>query len=128
MSRGLRAGCTVEAMTYLKTLVASLFLVAACGGDGSSTADCVSLCSEAQAGDCTQVEGNCSSFCVALDGVQGPSNCTSQRDTYESCLEQTPNVCDTNCGAQENALAACVQTYCMANPTNADCQTLAASF
>lgn len=128
MSRRLSTGCTVEAMTYRTTLVACLLAFAACGGDEGSTADCVSLCTEAQAGDCTSVQGNCTSFCTALDGVQGASNCTSQRNTYESCLEQGDNVCDNNCDAQENALSACVTTYCMANPTNADCQTLAASF
>ena len=128
MSRQPRATCTVEAMTYFRTILASLLVLAACGGDEGSTADCVSLCTEAQAGDCTSVDGNCTSFCTALDGVQGPSNCTSQRNSYESCLEQGANVCDNNCDAQETALSSCVTTYCMANPTNADCQTLAASF
>ena len=117
-------------------LIKSLFLasilasgLAACGGDGEgSTGDCVDLCTEAQAGDCTSVEGSCSSFCTALGNVQGPSNCTSQRNAYESCLEQGAAVCDNDCDAQENTLAACVTTYCQANPTNADCQTLAASF
>jgi hypothetical protein len=132
MSRGSLEGSTVDVMTLIKSLVLASILalgLAACGGDGEgSTGDCIDLCTEAQAGDCTSVNGNCTSFCTALDGVQGPSNCTSQRNAYESCLEQGANVCDNDCAALESSLSNCVGTYCQANPTNADCQTLAASF
>src|SRR5689334_15801572 len=54
-------------------------LAAACGDDGgdgdedddgsSGGGDCTSLCTEAQAGDCTRVTGNCGNFCDALDSA-----------------------------------------------------------
>lgn len=112
--------------SFTRGLVLS-FLVACGGGDGS-TGDCVDLCTEAQAGQCTSIAGNCTSFCEALDGVQGPSNCTSQRNAYQGCLDTGDNVCANDCDAQEMSLSNCVTAYCATHQTDADCVTLAASF
>jgi hypothetical protein len=103
-------------------------LVLAGCGDSGSTADCVDLCTDAQAGDCTAITGSCASFCTALDNVQGPSNCTSQRNAYQGCLDGGANVCANDCDAQETALGVCIGSFCQANPNNPDCVTLEASF
>lgn len=111
-----------------------MIVVLALGGlavgcdDDTSTAGCVDLCSEAQAGSCTGITGSCSAFCTALDGVQGPSGCAETRAAYQGCLNSGATVCANSCGSQESALASCVGVYCMANPTNSNCTTLMASF
>jgi len=96
--------------------------------DDTSTAGCVELCGEAQAGSCTVITGSCSAFCSALDNVQGPAGCTSQRQAYQGCLNDGATACTNDCNSQENALASCVGLYCLANPSNADCTVLSASF
>lgn len=115
----------------LSSILRGLFLcsVIACGGGGgTSTADCVDLCTEAQAGQCTSISGNCSAFCDALDAVDDPAGCADEHAAYESCLEGGSNVCDNNCDAQEADLSNCVGTYCAANSGDPDCQTLINSF
>jgi hypothetical protein len=92
-----------------------------------SSKDCVTLCEEAQAGGCTAIEGDCGRFCSALDSVQAPAGCEGQRERYEDCLNEGA-VCDNSCGVEENALSFCVGAYCQGNSSNADCQTLLASF
>jgi hypothetical protein len=109
-------------MKLFAVLVISLF--AACGGD----ADCADLCTEAQAGDCTSVVGNCGSFCAALDGVQGDANCVSQRTAYESCLNEGDSVCVNDCDSEETALSNCIAAFCINNQSDPDCITLAGSF
>ena len=100
-----------------------------CGDDGGGgDKSCSSLCSQAQAGSCTSIKGDCGKFCSALDAAQGPANCTSQRNAYQSCLSAGVTVCGSSCGTQESALTTCVGLYCLANLSNADCQTLKASF
>ncbi|MBN1772347.1 MAG: hypothetical protein JXB32_13845 [Deltaproteobacteria bacterium] len=96
--------------------------------DDTSTAGCVHLCTEAQAGHCTVITGDCTAFCNALDGVQGPSGCADEREAYQGCLNRGATACDNDCGSQESALSTCVGLYCLANPTNADCTVLSASF
>lgn len=104
-------------------------VVAACGGsDGTDTGECVDLCTEAQAGDCTSIEGNCSAFCDALDGVQDEANCTSQRASYQSCLADGVDVCDNDCGVEETTLSNCLANYCLTRADEPDCATLINSF
>ena len=103
-----------------------LCLAAACGGGNSR--DCTGLCTDAQAGQCTTITGSCTSFCNALDAVDGPSNCTSQRDAYEACLGVGANVCANSCDSQETSLSNCVGTYCANHASDPDCQTLINSF
>lgn len=97
-------------------------------GDDTSTAGCIDLCIAAQARDCTAITGDCTAFCHALDGVQGPSGCTDEREAYQGCLSRGAHPCDVDCASQESALTTCVGLYCLANPTNADCTVLNASF
>jgi hypothetical protein len=98
-------------------------LVQGCGGKS-----CVDLCTQAQAGSCTSVRGNCSSFCNALGEVKGPASCGTAYDEYQTCLSRGSDVCANSCGSQESALTTCVTTYCVAHPSDANCTTLAASF
>jgi hypothetical protein len=109
---------------HLTSIVLGLALVSGCGSDPS----CEDLCTEAQAGGCTTVTGNCGSFCAALDKVDGPANCESQRDAYESCLDSTPDVCDADCDAKESALSSCVGSYCLGHASDPSCVTLQQSF
>ena len=107
-------------------LLAILVVASACSGGGKS---CTQLCTEAQAGKCTGIKGDCTKFCVALDAVKGPANCSSQYASYQSCLGAKPTVCEASCSSNESALTNCVTPYCssrIASDTN--CQTLAASF
>lgn len=112
------------------TFLVIVALVTAAAGcdDDTSTAGCIDLCREAQAGSCTAITGDCSAFCHALDGVQGPSGCADEREAYQGCLNRGASACAGDCGSQENALTSCVALYCLANPTNADCTVLSASF
>jgi hypothetical protein len=114
-------------MKYATILLAAMFAVAGCDDD-TSTAGCVDLCSEAQAGSCTGITGSCSAFCTALDGVQGAAGCASQRQAYQGCLNDGATACAADCSSQESALASCVGLYCLANPANSDCTVLMASF
>ncbi len=107
-----------------KLVIVFAVLLGACGGDKS----CEELCTEAQAGGCTSIEGNCGSFCAALDTIESASGCGDEQSAYESCLNGTDNVCDASCDAQENALAACAQAYCIGHASDPACVTLAASF
>jgi hypothetical protein len=112
-------------MTHHLTSIALGFaLVSGCASDPS----CEDLCTEAQAGNCTTVTGSCSNFCSALDKVQGPANCESQRDAYQSCLDSTPDVCDAGCDAKESALSSCVGSYCLGHASDPSCVTLQQSF
>ncbi len=116
-------------MTLSLLVRTALCLVVACGGgDGTDTGECVDLCTDAQAGDCTAIEGSCSAFCNALDGVQDAAGCTSERASYQSCLSGGVAVCDNDCDGEEAALTDCLTEFCSANVTNQDCQTLASSF
>jgi len=48
----------------------ALVTTAVLGGcGGGSSADCTSLCSAAQTGNCTSIKGDCSKFCAALTAV-----------------------------------------------------------
>lgn len=95
----------------------------ACGGK-----DCEQLCTEAQAGDCTSIDGNCGSFCAALDDVDGDAGCTDERDAYEDCLNSDDAVCDASCGGAESALSSCITAYCIGHAGDPSCVTLAGSF
>jgi len=108
----------------LVTITILLGTLGACGSDAS----CEQLCEEAQAGDCTDVAGNCGSFCGALDDVESASGCADERDAYESCLNSKDAVCDVDCDAKENALESCVIAYCAGNAGDPSCVTLAGSF
>jgi hypothetical protein len=122
------SGRTMMSLTSLVRVFA-LSLVVACGGsDGTDTGECFDLCTEAQAGDCTSVTGNCTSFCEALDGVQDDSGCTSERSSYQSCLAGGSAVCDNDCDGEETALTDCLTDFCSQNLGNPDCQTLINSF
>lgn len=114
-------------MTSLRVLAFS-FLVACGGSDGTDTGECVDLCSDAQAGSCTTIQGSCSAFCNALDGVQDEAGCTSERASYQSCLAGGDDVCANDCDGEEDALTDCLTDFCISAPTNQDCQTLSNSF
>jgi hypothetical protein len=103
--------------------IVALGFFGACGDKS-----CEELCTEAQAGDCTSIQGSCGSFCGALDTIEGPSGCGDERSSYEECLNGTDDVCDAGCGSQENALSACVQAYCVGHASDPPCTTLAGSF
>ncbi len=103
-------------------LVSSLAVVLSTGcGDK----DCVTLCEEAQEGDCTAIRGDCTAFCNALDDLGA---CESQREDYEACLNEEAAVCDANCNSTESRLAECGIAFCSQNPGNSNCQTLASSY
>lgn len=90
----------------------------------SDEASCVSLCEEAQEGDCTEVSGSCSSFCSALIDVEEPAGCSMERESYDNCLGAEARVCDTSCDAQERALTQCLLPYCFGNASDPNCRAL----
>jgi hypothetical protein len=110
------------AMLVLLTPIA-LFAASGC----SSDKDCVELCEEGQAGDCTSIEGSCSTFCSALDAVQDDAGCSGSRESYEECLNAEADVCDASCGSAESSLTQCVGSYCLNNLDSNDCQSLVAA-
>ncbi len=115
-------------LSSLFRTVAFSFLVACGGSDGTDTGECVELCSDAQAGSCTSIQGSCTTFCNALDSVQDESGCTSERASYQACLGDGADVCDNDCDGEEAALEDCLTDFCAQNLTNEDCQALASSF
>jgi hypothetical protein len=112
----------------LLVVVVALFASAGCSDDDSGGGDCTSLCTQAQAGSCTSITGNCGNFCTALAAVNGPASCASQYSAYISCLNTGVTVCANSCDGQESALSTCVGTYCAGHMTDANCATLIASF
>jgi hypothetical protein len=115
-------------LVVLLLVVVALFAPAGCSDDDSGGGDCASLCTQAQAGSCTAITGNCGNFCTALAAVNGPASCTSQYSAYQSCLSMGAAVCANDCDSQESALGTCVGTYCYAHATDANCTTLMTSF
>lgn len=111
--------------TFLAAVVASSNITACDDGD-RPVLGCVDLCTEAQAGDCTFITGDCGDFCSALGSVQDEAGCADERDDYESCLN-TDEVCDASCDAEEDALTSCLIGFCLGNASNPDCMTLTAS-
>jgi hypothetical protein len=108
-------------------VVVALFASAGCSDD-SGGGDCTSLCTQAQAGSCTAITGNCGNFCSALNVVAGPASCTSQYNAYQGCLGAGATACASSCDSQESALTTCVGTYCAAHMSDANCVTLIGSF
>jgi hypothetical protein len=92
----------------------------ACAG---TEASCVDLCQEAQAEDCTAIEGDCGNFCEAAFNVEDDSGCGDEREAYQSCLEDQ-EVCSNACGALENDWSTCLGTHCLTRMDDPDCQTL----
>lgn len=116
-------------MNHLRSTVFALLAALALGASACSGPDCVSLCEEAQSRDCTAIEGDCSSFCSSLEKVSDAAGCNSQKDAYQSCLEED-DICtgESRCSSQQNALGTCGGAYCLANSNNADCQRVVNSF
>jgi hypothetical protein len=106
------------------SLALPLALTPGCGADK----DCVELCTEGQAGDCTSIKGDCGAFCSALGNVESPSGCGDARESYQDCLNSESDLCDSSCGLEELTLSQCVASYCAAHAGEADCQTLTAAF
>ncbi len=102
-------------------------ILAGCGDDGGSRS-CAVLCSEAQAGDCTSITGDCVEVCAALERQEGPSGCAAKNELYQSCLNSQPHVCDVDCDDPGNALASCLGVYCLTRMGEADCQVLIGAF
>jgi len=123
-------------MTRLMTRFALISMAAlclgACGGDdddkGGRSASCPTLCTEAQAGTCTSIKGDCSAFCTALDRAAPTAGCKDKRDAYINCLNGGENACAVNCDSSETAIEQCMGVWCATHATDADCQTLVASF
>lgn len=129
MSNHLRHG-----LRYFHFVVLSLGLFAgACEtgeeGGGGGNRSCEALCEEAQEFSCTTIQGNCSSFCEALDNSRDAAGCGAEYDDYLSCENASANVCDEpGCSSEEADLNSCYATYCLTNPGDEDCATLLSSF
>ncbi|MBX3228354.1 MAG: hypothetical protein KIT84_06860 [Labilithrix sp.] len=113
-------------------LVAAFWL--ACGDDDDAAtagndrnASCTTLCSEAQAGSCTSIKGDCGAFCSALDSAGPKANCTAQRNAYQSCLNSRPSACQASCNGPERTLTECLLPYCAQNSSDSDCSALIAA-
>jgi hypothetical protein len=105
-------------------LVFAAMMPTGCGG----AASCESICSEGQSRSCTNITGDCSVFCAALEKITMNGNCTVQYDNYDLCVSQD-DICtgDSRCKGQKSALSTCVGTWCVANLGNVDCQTVGAA-
>lgn len=116
---------------FLLTLIFGTFAGCDSAGGGGGQRSCVDLCSEAQAGDCTAITGDCGDFCAALEAVKVESRagCDAEADAYATCESSQANVCDPpGCGTEEQALIDCMQPYCLANLDDPDCMALIASY
>ena len=124
----------MELRRSLRLAIIALFVLAqACGSDGDGDGEgegrsCETLCSQAQAGNCTDVTGDCDTFCGALDRAAPPAGCDDEQEVYRSCLDEEADICASGCSSRESDLRDCVGAYCLEHQGDADCQTLAASF
>lgn len=123
----------IRAALLLRILGTAIVAVslAACGDDGDEggrSADCTTLCTEGQQGNCTTIKGDCGQFCTALDRAAPTAGCKDKRDAYISCLNGDSNVCNVNCDSSESALEQCMGLWCATHASDADCQTLLSSF
>jgi hypothetical protein len=97
-------------------------------GSGGGNRACPALCSEAQAGDCTTVTGDCDAFCTAIERAAPKAGCDDERVAYKACLNSEELVCNAGCSSSEDALTDCMTPYCLQNSSDPDCVTLLASF
>ena len=98
------------------------------GDSGGGDRSCSELCSEAQAGDCTTIVGNCDAFCGALASGAPKAGCESQRQAYQSCFQGHDHVCEASCNGPETDLENCLVPYCATHQGDGDCTVLIASF
>ena len=102
------------------------------GGQGQggfvSGPDCQALCNAAQAGQCTQIVGDCGDFCDALLAVAPLAGCNFEASGYVDCLGEPQTVCTTDCATELQELRTCMTAYCYSHQDNEDCQTLADAF
>jgi hypothetical protein len=115
---------TFHRITLRLLLTSLLLLPFACSGDD---ANCVDLCEEGQARDCTSIKGSCSAFCDALLNVESDAGCVDERERYQDCLNSQSDIC-VGCAVAETDLSDCVGTFCLGNASDPDCQTLVAAF
>jgi hypothetical protein len=99
--------------------------LAAAGAVGCKS-QCESLCSDAQAGNCTAITGDCGIFCSSIQTVASEGNCETQYNNYEACLDQGP-VCSQDCTGQQAALSTCAGAYCLGHTGDTNCQTITAA-
>jgi hypothetical protein len=96
-------------------------------GDDTDEGDCVSLCEDAQARDCTSITGDCGAFCDAVFSVEDRAGCADERLDYHECLN-AEGVCGGACSGSENDLETCLGTYCLGHSGEDECQVLMSSF
>jgi hypothetical protein len=112
----------IRSLVGLSVLVSSLFLASGC-----NNASCESLCNEAEDRGCNTFvlgTGSCESDCALAKRISDRGGCDAQYEARVDCEAAQEDICDVGCGAEDNALLACAQSYCAANPSDADCQRL----
>jgi hypothetical protein len=106
----------------LLVLVASAIPFSGGCHKNSGQSDCVTACAEANA--CPgAMQNDCATLCNQYDTAATSSGCTSQYDSFMTCLVGLPSECNTSsCDGQFSALSTCLGTYCMNNPTMPFCK------
>lgn len=92
-------------------------------GVNVTVAQCTEECTEAQAGMCTGIIGECMTCCAAGLNVAPAAGCVDELEAYYECLSSAPNACDAAC--DEMAFQDCMVGYCINNLMQPDCMTLA---
>jgi hypothetical protein len=92
---------------------------------------CVSLCDKAKQCPDTGAEAQgvqCNGFCTAYENVAKKGGCASTLENVFACYERTDVCGNADCEADSESLAGCLDEYCTANPTDADCVALLSGF
>jgi hypothetical protein len=110
-------------LTYV--LIASTLMAALFSGCGKPS--CTELCEEAEGRGCNTFvigTGSCAGDCQLAERLSSKAGCDTQLEARLDCEREQADICEEGCGAEDSALESCVSSYCLANPTDADCRTL----
>ncbi len=111
--------------TFARASLLVAFLASPFACSTTDEANCASICEEAQEKNCTIIKGDCDAVCSSAFALDDASQCASQRETWQDCLNEQSDVCAGTCDSEENAYSNCIGSHCLLNMADPDCQVLA---
>jgi hypothetical protein len=115
-------------MNNITHALIALSMMTAALASGCGKPSCTELCDEAEGRGCNTFvigTGSCAGDCDLAERLSSRAGCDAQMEARLDCEREQADICDPGCGSEQSALESCAATYCLANPMDADCQTLA---